>query len=155
MNVRESALKLLVDIEKNSKYINLDLQSFFRNHEIERRDKALITEIVYGTIEKIYTLDYFIRRLSNVPMRKMSSEVKNILRMSIYQLVYLDKIPAAAICNEAVNICKKCDKRSSGLVNAVLRNAARNKEALVVPEYDKKKFHSYNQYLSVRYSMSE
>lgn len=155
MNTREVVLDILIDVEKNSKYINLDLQSFFRKNDVDSRDKAFITEILYGTVEKIYTIDYFIRRLSSIPIRKMSITVKNIIRMSLYQLLYLNKIPPSAICNEAVKLCKGRDRRNSGFVNAILRNAVRSKYELVVPEYDKKKFHSYNQYLSVRYSMPE
>jgi len=98
------------------------------------------------------TIDWIIEQFSNVKIKKNSPWVLNILRMGVYQLLYMDRIPESAACNESVNLSKRYGHRaSSGYVNAVLRNIARNRDKIVYPDRQK----DLPGYLSVAYSHPE
>lgn len=131
MNAREIALKVLYDIEKNENYSNIAINKHFREANLSDQDRGLATEIIYGVVENKYYLDYIIDKLSKIKAKKLSIYVKILLRMGIYQIVFLDSILDHAAVNETVNLCKKYDKRSSGFVNAILRNVIRNKESVI------------------------
>lgn len=131
MNAREIALKVLYDIEKNENYSNIAINKHFREVNLSDQDRGLATEIIYGVVENKYYLDYIIDKLSKIKAKKLSIYVKILLRMGIYQIVFLDSILDHAAVNETVNLCKKYDKRSSGFVNAILRNVIRNKENVI------------------------
>lgn len=120
-NVRWSALELLEKIEGNQAYSNLLLNDTIKHKNIASRDIPLLTELVYGTIQRKMTLDFFLEPFlkSN---KKLQSWVRQLLRMTVYQLVYLDKIPDHAAIYEAVEIAKnKGHKGIASLVNGVLR----------------------------------
>lgn len=131
MNAREIALKVLYDIEKNDNYSNISINKHFRDVKLSDQDRGLATEIIYGVVENKYYLDYIIDKLSKIKAKKLSIYVKILLRMGIYQIVFLDSILDHAAVNETVNLCKKYDKRSSGFVNAILRNVIRNKDSVI------------------------
>lgn len=125
--VREIALKVLYDVDKNDAYSNIALDEALKQarrnfYEIDQRDIGFISEIVYGTISWRLTIDEVIKKYSNVRIKKISPWILNILRMSIYQILFLDKVPKSAAVNEGVNLAKRYGhKASSNFVNAILR----------------------------------
>ena len=131
MKAREIAFKILCDIEENNNYSNIAINKHFKNLKISNQDRGLATEIVYGVVENKYYLDYVINKLSKIKTQKLSICVKILLRMGIYQIAFLNSISDYAAVNETVNLVKKYDKRSSGFVNAILRNIIRNKDEIL------------------------
>ncbi|PWW27424.1 16S rRNA (cytosine967-C5)-methyltransferase [Cytobacillus oceanisediminis] len=124
-NVRETALELLETIEKNQSYSNLLLNNAIKKNEISQKDIGLLTELTYGTLQRRMTLDFFLNPFLK-GNKKVESWVKQLLRVTLYQMVYLDKIPDRAAIFEAVEIAKrKGHKGISGMVNGVLRNIQR------------------------------
>ncbi|OMP68554.1 16S rRNA (cytosine(967)-C(5))-methyltransferase RsmB [Domibacillus epiphyticus] len=123
LNVRETALELIESVEKSGSYSNLLLNNAIEKNNISGRDAALLTEITYGTIQRKLTLDFYL-----APFLKKKPErwVNNLLRLSLYQMVYLDKVPERAVIHEAVNIAKKRGHKGiAGMVNGVLRSIQR------------------------------
>lgn len=124
---REIALKVLYEIDKNEAYSNIALDEALKqarktSKEIDSRDIGFISEIVYGTLSWRLTIDEIIKKYSNIKIKKISSWILNILRMSIYQILFLDKVPKSAAVNEGVNLAKRYGhKASTNFVNAVLR----------------------------------
>ena len=121
---RELAVKVLYKIEKEDGYTNIVLDEILnKNREkLNSKDIGLISEIVYGTITWKLTIDEIIKKHSKIKMKKISAWILNILRIGIYQIVFLDKIPKSASVNESVNLAKKYGhKGSSNFVNALLR----------------------------------
>src|SRR5699024_416053 len=124
-NVREQALALLIRIEKEGGFSHLLLSQTMEKANLDARDEKLLTELVYGTIEYKLTLNYYLEPFIKKP-KKLENWVMPLLRMSVFQFVYLDKIPMYAIINEAVKIAKKRGhKGTASLVNGVLRNVER------------------------------
>ena len=125
---REIALKALYKIEKEDAYSNIALNQVLKeNKNIDERDVGLISELVYGTITWKLTLDEIIKKYSNIKLKKISVWILNILRMGIYQIIFLDKIPKSAAVNESVNLAKRYGhKSSSNFVNAILRKVSVN-----------------------------
>ena len=125
---REIALKALYKIEKEDAYSNITLNQVLKeNKNIDERDVGLISELVYGTITWKLTLDEIIKKYSNIKLKKISVWILNILRMGIYQIIFLDKIPKSAAVNESVNLAKRYGhKSSSNFVNAILRKVSVN-----------------------------
>src|SRR5688572_13578924 len=100
----------------------------------DERDRALAGEIVTGTLRWQGAFDHVIAAFANRPLRKLDPEVLDILRLTIFQLLYLDRIPASAAVKDAVDLTGKAGKRSaSGLVNALLRRVSRERERLPLP----------------------
>lgn len=131
---RELALDALLRIEKDGAYSNLALNRLLADHPLSRKDAAFVTELVYGTIQRKNTLDFHISGFVSGSMAKLAPWVLQLLRLSFYQIVYLDRVPPHAVVNEAVAIAKKRGHRGiSGLVNAVLRRALREPERLALP----------------------
>jgi 16S rRNA (cytosine967-C5)-methyltransferase len=147
MNARKLAFKTLYDIERNKNYSNISINKNFKNIDISDQEKGLATELIYGIIENKYYLNYIIDKLSKIKSKKMSTYVKIALWLGIYQIVFLDSIKDHAAVNESVTLIKKYDKKSSGFVNAILRNIIRNKGTIM--EIDKEDIVDY---LSIKYS---
>ncbi|MFR8404994.1 MAG: transcription antitermination factor NusB, partial [Monoglobus pectinilyticus] len=122
MNSRDISLSILNKYDYDKAYVNKLLADTFKNKNIDNKDKGLINELVLGSIENRYLLDFIISQFSKIKIKKMSESVRNILEMGTYQLLFLDKIPDSAVCNESVKLAKKYANRSSGFINAVLRN---------------------------------
>ena len=120
---RESALKILYKIEEENGYSNLVLDEYLEvnREKLNVKDVNLISEIVYGVMTWKLTIDTILMKYSNIKLNKISKWIKMILRMGIYQIVFLDKIPKSAAVNESVNLCKKYGYKSVGFVNAILR----------------------------------
>ena len=135
MTAREIALKALYSIEKDGAYTNKALSDALDADGISVADKGFVTELIYGIISNKAAIDYIISKFSKVKIKKMTLWVLSILRMGIYQIYYMDKIPQSAACNEAVKLAKKYSHGAvAGFVNGVLRSAARAKEEFSFPK---------------------
>ena len=125
---REIALKVLYKIDVGNAYSNIVLDEMIKQNKnsLNEKDISLISEIVYGVTTWRLTLDTIIKKYSKIRLKKISPWILNILRMSIYQIVFLDKIPKSAAVNEGVNLSKRYGhKSSSGFVNAILRKVTK------------------------------
>lgn len=125
---RETALKILYKIDVDKAYSNIVLNEVLEQNRknLNEKDIGLISEIVYGVTTWKLTLDEIIKKYSKVRLKKISIWILNILRMSIYQIIFLDKIPKSAAVNEGVNLAKRYGhKSSSGFVNAILRKVTK------------------------------
>ncbi len=149
---RETSLTALMEIETKGAYSNLVLKKVLRSNSLDTRDRAFITELVYGTITRKLTLDWIISRFSKIKPAKLSRWVLLILRLGIYQIMYLDRIPQSAACNTSVSLAKKYEKASGGFVNAVLRNICRGKDGIKFPDSTEG---SLAKNMSIRYSFPE
>ena len=130
--LRETMLKLLTRIEEKSGYSHILIDQEIKKQPFSPKDQALLTEVVYGTTQRKITLDYYINTYVHSG-KKVAPWVRMLLRMSIYQMVVLDRIPAHAVIHEAVEIAKKRSHKGIGsFVNGVLRNVQRKG----VPETD-------------------
>ena len=121
---REIALKILYKIDKEQAYSNIALNEEIKQYRKSLNDKdiGLISEIVYGVTTWKLTLDEIIKKYSKIRLKKISVWILNILRMGIYQIIFLDKIPKSAAVNESVNLAKRYGHSSSAnFVNAILR----------------------------------
>ena len=146
MNVREYALKMLLDYEENEKYINLSLNSRSLS-TLSRDERAQLTSLLYTTVEHKITYDYLIGVFAARSVDKLSSHTKNILRLGLCQILHIDSIPDFAAVNESVRLTKNKGERA--LVNAVLRRAADEKDKLPLPE----KSRNTARYYSIVYSL--
>ena len=131
--MNNSRLVAIVVIEKvinENAYSNIVLGLELNKSDLNDKDKALVTEIVYGTLKYKYTIDKILSRFIKKGFETLDSFVLNILRISIYQIRFLDKIPSFAVVNEAVNLTKKMSNVGAAqLVNGVLRNYLRDPDA--------------------------
>ena len=126
MTAREVALKALYSIEKSGAYTNAALKEALSTNKLSQQDKGLVTELIYGVVTNKSAIDYIIMQFSKIKIKKMSPWIISILRMGIYQIYYMDKIPHSAACNEAVKLAKKYSHGAgSGFVNGVLRSSVR------------------------------
>jgi 16S rRNA (cytosine967-C5)-methyltransferase len=120
-NVREVALEALLAIEKNQAYSNLLLNKMIEKYQLSSKDVGLLTEMVYGTIQRRDTLDYYLRPFLK-KANKLEVWVKVLLRLSLYQMLYLDRVPDRAAIYEAVEIAKRRGHKGiASMVNGVLR----------------------------------
>ena len=137
--VREIALKILYKIDKGEGYSNISLNEVIKENKdiLNRKDISFISEIVYGVTTWRLTLDEIIKLHSKIKLKKISTWILNILRMSIYQIVFLDKVPKSAAVNEGVNLAKRYGNRGSiGFVNAILRNVNKDDYKKLFDEKD-------------------
>jgi 16S rRNA (cytosine967-C5)-methyltransferase len=125
-NVREAAVDILLKIEKNQAYSNLLINDTIKKMTVPAIDVPLLTELVYGTVQYQKRLDFYLQAFSKKPLVKLDKWVLVLLRMTVYQLVFLDRIPDHAAINEAVEIAKsRGHKGISGMVNGILRSMLR------------------------------
>lgn len=123
-NVRLLAFETIQDIINDKAYSNIIINEVLSNNELNRADKSLFTELVYGTLKRKYTLDYLLKPFVQT---KLKGWVRQLLWMSIYQYAYLDKIPEHAIIHEAVEIAKyKGGPHNGNVVNGILRSMMRS-----------------------------
>lgn len=149
MTPREAAFVSLQKYENNKKFANIEADTAIRRNGLEGADRALYTAIFYGTIERKITLDYLIDRLSARKPGDIDANVRIILRLSLYQMKYLDRVPDYAILDEAGELCKRFAAKSAvAFVNAVLRAYRRQENDIRFP--DRKT--DTTGYLSVTYS---
>lgn len=145
---REAALETLCAVENDGAYLNIAIKDIAEKYRLDSRDGALMMLIAYGVERNRRYIDNIIEHLSSVKMKKISDRILNILRIGVYSLRFLDKVPQRATINECVNMAKRYGHRgSSGFVNALLRNAASSPDFL--PEK------GTDEYLAVFYSYPE
>ena len=149
-NTREIVLDILLTLEKEDAFSSQLIRAVLDKYDyLEGRDKGFIKRLAEGTIERQTELDYYLNGFSTVPVHKMKPLIRCLLRMSAYQIIYMDSVPDSAVCNEA---CRMAQKRRfhnlKGFVNGVLRSLAKQKEELPLP--DEK---DTAEYYSVKYSM--
>lgn len=148
INAREIIFNILYEVDEKGAFSNVSIN---RNLEdtIEKKDESFVREIVYGVLENRLYLDYIIKDFSKIRFNKISVKVRNILRMGIYQIIFMDKVPDSAACNEAVNLAKKIThKGTHGFINGILRSVIRNRNDIKLPDKNKTPI----DYLSVKYS---
>ena len=131
---RRLACEVLNEVHEKKAYANVALVKHLRKAELSDQDRRFATELVYGTVKAGDTLDWILRRYVNRPLKKIPPMIREVLRLGIYQLFYLDKVPASAACNTAVELAKKYSHAGTvKFVNAVLRTAVREPEKAVFP----------------------
>ncbi len=134
MDAREVALLTLHTCERQGGWSDAVLKKQLAQAGLDRRDAALATQICFGVQQNRLLLDYYLSRFSNVPLKRMESKVVQALRIGLYQMLFLSRIPHSAAVNSAVELtrthCKNA--RAAGLVNAVLRNLERSMDHLPV-----------------------
>ena len=124
-NVREIALDILVSVEKSQAYSNLSLNHAIKDNNLSPQDTGLLTELTYGTIQRKMTLEYYVKPFIKNP-KKLQSWVLLLIEMTVFQMLYLDRVPDRAAIHEAVEIAKKRGHRGiASLVNGVLRSIQR------------------------------
>ncbi len=151
-NAREAALKILYEINEKGAYSNISLNKHLISREFSNKDRAFITELVYGVVKWRLKLDRTVAACSNIKLSKLSPWIINILRLGAYQLLHMTRVPPSAACNESVRLAGRYGhKASAGFVNAVLRNISRGGGSDVIPDKNSDPVG----YLSVRYSYPE
>lgn len=153
MNTREIILDILLELAKTDGYVNLLLADVLEKYDyLSPKEKAFIKRVTEGTVERQIQIDYILNLVSKVPTKKMKPLIRELLRMSAYQILFMDAIPDAAVCNEAVRLAWKRSFASlKGYVNGVLRNLSRQKQTIPYPDAKKEPV----RYLSVMYSMPQ
>lgn len=145
INLRELILDVMLEIDRDNRLSHVAIGNVLDKYQfLPKGDRAFITRVCEGTIEYRLQLDYIIDTVSSVKVRKMKPVIREILRFSVYQMKYMDRVPDRAVVDEAVKLAKKRGfKNLTGFVNGVLRNVARRLPQIDYPD------------LSVRYSMPE
>lgn len=129
ISAREIAVNTIIQVFENKAYSNIALNNNLSQCNLADKDKALATELVYGTIKYRYAIDKILKSFLEKKFDKTDKYILNLLRVCIYQLRYLDKIPEFAAVNEGVNLAKNnVSVGASKLVNGVLRSYLRNKD---------------------------
>ncbi|MCH5262176.1 MAG: 16S rRNA (cytosine(967)-C(5))-methyltransferase RsmB [Lachnospiraceae bacterium] len=151
MNIREVVLDILLELSSQNEYSNILISSALEKYnDLDGKEKAFIKRVSAGTLERRIQIDYVINQFSTVPVNKMKPLIRELIRMSCYQILFMENIPDAAVCNEAVKLAKKRKFQSlQGYVNGVLRAIVRGKERIIYPDRQT----AYHDYLSVCYSM--
>ncbi|WP_242851707.1 16S rRNA (cytosine(967)-C(5))-methyltransferase RsmB [Caloranaerobacter sp. TR13] len=150
-NSREIAMKILYEVNVKKAYSSISVDKNLRAN-INELDDLFIRELVYGVLENLIFIDWIIKQYSKVRFSKISPIVKEILRMGIYQIIFMDRVPDSAACNESVKLAKKYSHKGTiGFVNGVLRTISRNKKNIEIPD---KKLEPIK-YLSIKYSHPE
>lgn len=136
INEREIALDILMEVNEKEQYVHVILNEALRKYQyLEKNERAFISRLVKGTIERRLTLDYVINQVSSVRVNKMKPLIRNLMRMSVYQMMYMEQVPVSAVCNEAVKLAKKRHFNNlSGFVNGVLRNISRQLPDMKLPD---------------------
>ena len=153
LNLRELALEILLEVEKTGAYPNVLLkQTLDKFIYMEKQERAFLTRLVEGSVERKLTLEYYINSVSKTPVNKMKPVIRCIMRMAAYQIFYMDGVPDSAACNEAVKLAQKKGFHTlKGFVNGVLRNLSRQKDIIEMPDDKKEPVRA----LSVQYSVPE
>ena len=153
INTREIVLAVLNEVLEEDKYSHIVLREVLEKYQyLEKRDRSFITRVAEGTLENLIEMDYIISQFSSVKVSRMKPAIRNILRMSVYQLKYMDSVPDSAVCNEGVKLAqRKGFFNLKGFVNGVLRSVARNLDKVKYPDPKEMPV----PYLSVTYSMPE
>ena len=152
-NLREIVLDTLLEMEKGSAYSNQVIKAVLDKHDyLREQEKRFIKRLAEGCVERRIELDYILDEYSTVPAGKMKPTIRCLMRMSVYQILYMDGIPDSAACNEAVKLAaKRKFVNLRGFVNGVLRKIASQKGKIPLPNEGTEPVRA----LSVQYSMPE
>lgn len=152
-NVREIVLDTLLEMERGKVYSNQVIKAVLDKYDyLDGQEKRFIKRLAEGCVERRIELDYLLDRYSSVSVSKMKPLIRCLMRMSVYQILYMDSVPDSAACNEAVKLAgRRRFTNLKGFVNGVLRKIISQKDSLPLPDPEKEPLH----YLSVRYSMPE
>lgn len=149
-NARQIAMEILVRMQRDAAYSNLTLDAALRRNELPARDAALVSALVYGVEERLYTIDYQLSLYLKQPLKKLKPEVLAALRLGVCQLLFMERIPSSAAVCESVSLVKQNGCAfAAGLVNAVLRKVS--DAGICLPEQEADAL----QMLSIRYSFPE
>lgn len=148
---RELVLDLLMEWEKTDAFSHHLIRQVLDKYDyLSGQEKSFMKRLAEGTLERQIELDYVINQFSSVPVKKMKPLIRNLIRMSVYQILYMDAVPDAAAVSEAVKLANKRKFTNlKGFVNGVLRNISKSKDSITYPDKEK----DINTYLSVKYSM--
>ena len=153
VNLRAVVLDILTEIEKEGEFSHITINNALTRYQyLDKSQRAFISRLSLGTIECRIELDYILNQYSKTPVNKMKPLIRRIMRMAVYQIIYMENVPDSAAVNEAVKLAGK--RGFTGLksfVNGVLRNVSRNKTKIEYPD----KSDNPVQYMSVKYSMPE
>jgi 16S rRNA (cytosine967-C5)-methyltransferase len=133
-NPRQAAYSVLLRIQKEGCYADQLMDRELSSGRLSGPDRGLFAELVFGVLRRQGTLDHILSGLLTQPLARQEPQVLIFLRLGLYQLLYLDRIPESAAVNESVNLAKQILPRASGLVNAVLRNYLRHKDSVTFPD---------------------
>ena len=136
INLREIILGILMEVMEEEEYSHIVLRNVLEKYQfLDKRDRAFISRVSEGTLENLIQLDYIIDQFAAVKTADMKPAIRNILRMSVYQLKYMDNVPDSAVCNESVKLAqRKGFYNLKGFVNGVLRSIARNLDKVEYPD---------------------
>ncbi|MBQ9940235.1 MAG: 16S rRNA (cytosine(967)-C(5))-methyltransferase RsmB [Clostridia bacterium] len=149
-SARTLAFHSLLKCFRDRRYSNIEIDSVIKQNNLDSREKGLFTALVYGVIEKRLMLDYIISSLSHRPCDNIVPAVMTVLEMGIYQILFFDRVPDSAACNESVETAKKLAGEGAGkFVNAILREIVRKKDN-IESLFDRLEG---DEYLSIRYSV--
>lgn len=153
VNSREIIVNILKTISAGEEYSHVMLRNVLEKYNyLDAKDKAFIKCVTEGCLERRIELDYIIDGFSKTPVKKMKPFIRELIRMSVYQILYMSRVPEAAAINEAVKLAKSRGFTGlSGFVNGVLRSIAKEGRDYPLPEINKEP----EKYLSVKYSMPE
>ena len=133
---RTAAIKVVFEVNERGAYSNVALSKILRTEKLSDIDRRFCTELVYGTVKAGVSIDWIISKYINRPLKKIDPKVAAILRVGIYQIFFLDRVPNSAAVNESVEIAKKINIGSGKFVNAVLRSAVREPNKAIFPTGD-------------------
>lgn len=150
-NAREIVLDSLLEMERNKVYSHQLIKNVLDKYDyLDIQEKRFMKRLAEGCIERRIELDYYLDRFSTVPVNKMKPLIRCLMRMGVYQIVYMDSVPDSAACNECVKLAaKRKFTNLKGFVNGVLRKIASSKDKLPLPDAKDDSV----QYLSVKYSV--
>ena len=153
VNVRELVLQVLLAVTRDGEYSHIVLKGTLDKYQyLSKQERSFLTRVCEGTLEHMIWIDYVINQFSSIKVNKMKPVIRTILRSSVYELKFMDAVPASATCNEAVKLVqKKGFHNLKGFVNGVLRNISRNLDTVQLPDKET----APTEYLSVKYSMPE
>ncbi len=152
-NTREIVLDTLLEMERNKVYSHQLIKAVLDKYDyLDVQEKRFIKRLAEGCVERKIELDYYLNHFSTVPVSKMKPLIRCLMRMGVYQILFMDSVPDSAACNEAVKLAaKRKFTNLKGFVNGVLRKIATNKEQLPMPDREKDEL----LYLSIKYSMPQ
>ncbi|MCK8823616.1 16S rRNA (cytosine(967)-C(5))-methyltransferase RsmB [Fuchsiella alkaliacetigena] len=152
---RQVALEVIYRVNEEGAYSNLALNQLFNKYSLAKREKPLATELVYGSLRWRNTLDWILKQFADRKLKKMDKWSRNILRLGVYQLLFLDGIPVSAACNESVELAKQYQHQgAAGFVNGILRNLLRELESLAEVQFPNLKEDPV-QHIRYRYSFPQ
>ena len=133
-NVRSIAYHVLYRVLYEDAYSAIAINNAVREEKLVGVDVSFLSALVYGVLERKLTLEYMIRQYSSIRIKKIEKGTLIVLYLGMYQLIYMDKVPDSAAVNESVKLCKQLKLyKSSGFVNAILRNFVRADKQYTLP----------------------